>query len=143
MTVFHVRPKIPSTVTSQPYMPPSCLLAHSLLLIMRDRGLILCMAGWVQVFYDFGLEETVKKLSANPDWCALRGTGRDTSAFGLYGSPEAARLDVFTGGKFSEPTSNAYEIGLWISCYDSKGRRALSRACIVRIRAHWAQWLFD
>ena len=65
----------------------------------------------MQVFYFFGVKESIKKLFAKPEWCALRGTGRDTSAAGFYGSREAQRLHDETGGRFSAPSSSAYELG--------------------------------
>ncbi|KAK9906510.1 hypothetical protein WJX75_003063 [Coccomyxa subellipsoidea] len=64
-----------------------------------------------KVFYFFGVKESIKKLFAKPEWCALRGTGRDTSAAGFYGSREAQRLHDETGGRFSAPSSSAYELG--------------------------------
>jgi hypothetical protein len=65
-----------------------------------------------QVYYDFGLANVIHKLFADPEWAAARGKGRDTSAAGFHGSPEAARADEVTDGLFSKAASSVYELGM-------------------------------
>ena len=71
-----------------------------------------CMYMHAQVYYDFGLANVICKLFGDPEWAAARGKGRDTSAGGFYGGPEAARLDRVTRGLFGKDSSSAYELGM-------------------------------
>ena len=64
-----------------------------------------------QVFYDLGLERTIRQLFADPEWCELRGSGRDTSAAGFYGSAAAAKMNERSGGQLFQLNNSIYELG--------------------------------
>ena len=63
----------------------------------------------VQVFYDFGLEEVVQQMFADPEFCKHRATERDLSDAGYYGTQEAARINKQTDGKLMKHSNSAYE----------------------------------
>lgn len=64
-----------------------------------------------QEFYDFGLEEVVRALFANPEWAALRATGRNMSHGGLYGSPMCQELNAKTNGCLFLEENSIWELG--------------------------------
>ena len=64
-----------------------------------------------QVFYYLGLERTIRLMFSDPEWCELRGSGRDFSAAGFYGSAAAARMNEECGGQLFQPGNSVYELG--------------------------------
>lgn len=65
-----------------------------------------------QKYWDFGLVNRVNQLFSHEHFCALRGTGRDESEAGFYGSQEAQRLNEEYADILKSPESSIYELGL-------------------------------
>jgi len=64
-----------------------------------------------QEFFYFGLEEVVSSLFANPQWAALRGTGRNMCPGELYGSPMCQMLDAKFNGALYANENSIWELG--------------------------------
>lgn len=65
-----------------------------------------------KVFYDFGLETLLRdRFFTDPEWCALRGTGRDLQG-DFYQSSEAARLHAAAGTSPAERQVSVWALGL-------------------------------
>jgi len=65
----------------------------------------------LQEYYDFGLQEVVQSLFANPQWAALRGTGRNMCSGGLYGSTMSQELNAKTNGALYKEENSIWELG--------------------------------
>lgn len=79
---------------------------HVVLVMLRR-----CAGACSQVCWDFTVKEAVRSLFASPEFCAARGTERDTSAAGVYGCKEAQRLDEETEGALSRPENSLILMG--------------------------------
>ena len=74
-----------------------------------QRTLIPSSLTHVQVFYDFSLEDVIRQMFADPEFCEHRATLRVFSAAGYYGTEVAARIDKQIGGKLMQHNNSPYE----------------------------------
>ena len=85
-------------------------------------------------YYDFGLQEVIKSLFGDKDFCKLRTTGRGSPDNDFYQSTEFQRLDAATGNRAGEHSSSCWEIGLdWANIFDRKSHSTgvLGIRCVI------------
>jgi hypothetical protein len=65
-----------------------------------------------RAYYDFGVEQIIRKLFNNPTWCSLRGKDRDTASNEqYYGAADAQRINKQFKGMLFDKDNSAYELG--------------------------------
>ena len=63
-----------------------------------------------KVTYDFHIEKQIAKFHRDKAWLARKGTHRDTSLNGFWGSEECKRMDRLTKGEFSNKRNGVYDM---------------------------------
>jgi hypothetical protein len=75
-----------------------------------------------KVFWDFGLDSVIRDhFFTNPEFCGLRGAGRDAFQMDFYSSLEAERLDMATQGALRHADNSIWELGFdFCQCFTFK-----------------------
>ena len=80
-----------------------------------------------KVTYDFHIEKQIAKFHKDKTWLARKGTHRDVSLNGFWGSEECKRMDRLTNGEFSKKMNGVYDMcGDGVELYITK-----SHSCTV------------